>query len=532
MKEQTAARKTKIGLQVKAVLILTFMVLAATTVGGWLYFMVTARILRSNDLHAAESLADGMTGAAAQNMANGDLGAVARLVDGLMEHPQVLDVCIADVNDRTVTAAGQVGADVPIRLLTTKRPALSYERPHGEDYLEIGRPIIRRNAGGGEARLIGGIRLLLDTRDTARILAGVQEEVLLVAALVLSGAIPVGLLLVWRVVCNPIGRLVSATRQLADGDFSIRVNIDSKDEIGELARSFNVMTERLGVSRTQLRQANESLERKVAERTADLETANHRLREEIREKEDFLRAVSHDLSTPLRNIAGMAAMIAVKHRGVLPEEVVTRLERIQANVDVQSELINELLELSRIRTRPERRQRVDFGELLDVLKGTFEYDLKQKKITLTIHGPMPTLRVERNRMRQVFQNLVDNAAKYMHRETGGCIDIRYELIDGMHCFSVSDNGPGIPAEEQDRVFYIFGRGAAETAGRTPGRGVGLALVRSIAHNYDGWAWVESEPGHGATFCVSLDAKATAEKPRKPRSEDIRTREPVAAGDAE
>jgi len=228
----------------------------------------------------------------------------------------------------------------------------------------------------------------------------------------------------------------------------------------------------------------------------------------------------------------MAAMITVKHRGVLPEEVVTRLERIQANVDVQSELINELLELSRIRTRPERRQRVDFGELLDVLKGTFEYDLKAKNITLTIHGPMPTLRVERNRIRQVFQNLVDNAAKYMDRDTGGRIDIRYELVDGAHRFSVSDNGPGISPEEQDRIFYIFGRGAAEASGDTPGRGVGLALVRSIAHNYDGWAWVESETGQGATFWVSLDAAATAQKPGTTRSDDAPAPEPVVAGEAE
>ena len=530
MAKRPTARKMKIGLQIKAVLVLTFVVLTATATGGWLYCMVTARILRSNDLHLAESLTDGMTGAAAQNMANGDLGAVARLVDGLMAHPKVLDVCIADVNDRAVTTAGQVGVDVPYRLVTTQRPALSYERQLSEEYLEVGRPIIQRG-DAGEAKLIGGIRILLDTRDTARILVGVQEEVLLVTALVLCGTIPLGLVLVWRVVCNPIRRLVLATGRVADGDFTTRVETADKDEIGELAHSFNVMTERLGVSRRQLRQANEGLERKVAERTGELEMANRRLREEIREKEDFLRAVSHDLSTPMRNIAGMAAMIIAKHRDVLPEEVVKRLERIQANVDAQTELISELMELSQIRTKPERRQRVDLGELLNMLKGTFEYDLKLKNIELTIHGPMPTLRVEKNRIRQVFQNLIDNAAKYMDRDSGGRIDVRHELVDGMHRFKVTDNGPGIAAAEQERIFYIFGRVATDTNANVPGKGVGLALVRSIAHNYDGWAWVESSPGAGSTFCVALDAQAVADKHKPDRTKSDRTPidEPANAG---
>ncbi len=525
MGERERTRRIKIGLQVKAVLVLTFVVLIATATGGWLYYMVTARILRDNDLYQSESLVEGMTGAAAQNLANGDLGAVAKLVDGLMQHPKVVDVCIVDLSGRTVTSAGEVGADVPIRLLTTERPALSYQVKHGEDFLEIGRPIFLRS--GRQAKLLGGIRILADTRETAMILSGVQEEILLVAALVLCSAIPVGLLLVWRVVCHPIGRLVRATARVADGDFTTRVESVSKDEMGELANSFNLMTERLGISRRQLRRANESLEQKVTGRTAELELANRRLREEIREKEDFLRAVSHDLSAPLRNIAGMAAMISIKHRTELPREVVGRLERIQANVDVQSELINELLELSRIRTRPERRQRVDFGQLLDVLRETFDYDLKQRNIKLTVHRPMPTLRVAKSRMRQVFQNFVENAVKYMQRKTGGSIDVRYAMVDGMHRFSVSDNGPGIRPDEQDRIFYIFGRAATDANVDLPGRGVGLALVRSIAHNYDGWAWVESTLGEGSTFHIALDPKKTTD----PREQDEHASTPAEEPEA-
>ncbi len=513
MDRQSARRKVRTGLQIKAALSLTFVVLAAISAGGWLYYMVTARILHDNDRLQAESIIGGLTGAAAWNMANGDTEALRKLIDGLLEHPKTLDAVLVDRGGNVLTSAGRVGADVPFRLVTCKPAAFSYELLHGEDFLEIGRPIVLPGARDRPARLVGGIRLLLDTRETARILAGVQQEIFLVAALVLACAIPVGLVLVWRVVCQPVRRLMTATARVADGDFSTRVQARHDDEIGELARSFNIMTERLAVSRQQLRMANELLERKVAERTGELEQANRRLREEIREKEDFLRAVSHDLSAPLRNIAGMATMISVRHRGVLPQEVLARLDRIQANVQAETELIDELLELSRIRTRPERRQLVDFASLLQELAAAFEFELKGRHIALHVHRPMPALYVERNRMRQVFQNLIDNAIKYMHRDTGGRIDVRYELAEGMHRFSVADNGPGIAPQEQERIFYVFRRAASAANAQLPGRGVGLALVRSVAHNYQGWAWVSSRPGQGATFCVALDPKCTVEPPR-------------------
>jgi len=497
-----------IGLQVKGVLVLTFIVLIAISSGGWLYYMVTARMLRANDVHEAERLARALAVAAAPNMVGGKLQAVRKLTVAALDHPNVHHVCVVDRRGGVIMTAGGRGPDIPAVGLASERPTLSYDIQRGENFLEMGRPIIAPGRTG-QARLVGGVRMLVDTRATARILAGVQEEMGLSAALVLVCAIPLGLLLVWRVVGLPVGRLVRATRRLSEGDFSARVETHRNDEIGELACSFNTMAERLNASQQQLRLANESLERKVAERTGELERANRRLRHEMDEKEDFLRAVSHDLSAPLRNIAGMATMISMKYAPALPEEVQTRLERIQANVASETDLIAELLELSRIRTRPQRRQRVDFGELLNELAGSFEYELKQKQIELIVHQPMPVLHVARNRMRQVLQNLVDNAIKYMDRATGGRIEVRHEEREGMHRFSVSDNGPGIRPEEQDRIFYIFGRAASARSANLPGRGVGLASVRSIAQTYDGWAWVESAEGAGSTFHVTLDAKRTA-----------------------
>ena len=246
------------------------------------------------------------------------------------------------------------------------------------------------------------------------------------------------------------------------------------------------------------------------------------------EKEDFLRAVSHDLNAPLRNIAGMASMIATKYRNHIPEDGLARLQRIEANVEVETGLINELLELSRIKTRPEARTMVNFEALLEELHRAFEYELKAKSIELAIRRPMPTLYVERNRLRQVFQNLLDNAVKYMSDRPDGKIEIGHSIADGMHLFYVADNGPGIAPEDQERIFYVFRRAA--TAIGLAGKGVGLALAKSIVSNYEGRIWVESEPGSGSAFYVALSAECTRGPAERSAHETAdSTPECVAAG---
>src|SRR5205085_4930750 len=127
----------------------------------------------------------------------------------------------------------------------------------------------------------------------------------------------------------------------------------------------------------------------------------------------FLRAVSHDLNAPLRNISGMATMLLMKNREKFDEDIIHRLERIQKNVQVETDLISELLELSRIKTRRQKMETVDLRHMVEELGGMFENDLKSKQIQLIVDTPLPSLSCERARLRQVFQNLIDNAIKYM-----------------------------------------------------------------------------------------------------------------------
>jgi hypothetical protein len=312
---------------------------------------------------------------------------------------------------------------------------------------------------------------------------------------------------------------------LSEGDFTARVHTARRDEIGELAAAFDAMADEIDASHQKLRRTNEELERNVAQRTEELERANRRLRDEIAEKDDFLRAVSHDLNAPLRNIGGIAGMIALKWGGQLPEEVLTRLARITANVETESDLINELLELSRIRSRPQTREWVDFGVLLPAVRDSLEYDLKRKNIAVTIAAGMPRLFVERVRMMQAFRNLLDNAVKYLGERSDGQIEIGYEKIDGTHRFHVADNGPGVPADQRERIFGVFRRAHAAGAAGVPGKGVGLAVVKSIVSNYEGRVWVEANEPQGAVFYIALGEKCA----REPETPAWRQSPAVAAG---
>ena len=307
---------------------------------------------------------------------------------------------------------------------------------------------------------------------------------------------------------RPISRLAKAARNVAAGEFTT-VDIRRSDALGTLADAYNDMVLQLSQQKgrtddveQQLRKSNASLEKKVAQRTAEIEAATTRLSSEISEKEDFLRAVSHDLNAPLRNIDGMVTMLLRKHQTSLPEEVIQRLDRIKHNVRVETDLIQELLDLSRIKSQREMMENVNVQDLVEELRLTFDNDLRDHGIDLIIETRLPIIRGERNRIRQVLQNLIDNAIKYMGSSIEPQIRVGCLLKRDEAEFYVRDTGIGIKPEDMEKVFYVFRRGSNH--GQVGGKGVGLASVKSIVEMYLGTIWVESRPGSGSTFRFTIN----------------------------
>jgi len=518
---------TRIGLQLASALILCFLVTAVTAAGGWCYYRAASDSLRGSDRKHAERLARALAMAAQYDLRQGQQHPLQRLVGDFLRHDNVRCAALLDSRGTVVASASRGGRGTPQELLRLPVAVCSTtDRPDGT--LLLAQPIVMRDVIWFDDRLVGAVRVVFDTTPTIARLRTVMHQMFAAAGVIVFLGIPLGYLLVWRLIVRPIRCLVAVTVRLARGDYSARASLRGSDEAARLAAAFNAMADEVERARARLLAANEDLERRVAGRTRELEAANGRLRQETAEKNDFLRAVSHDLNAPLRNIGGMASLLLLKWRAVLPEEVVSRLERIAANVDHEAALIAELLELSRIQTRPQRRCVVDMGELIADVAATFDHELRDGGIELTIERPMPALHVEPSRMRQVFQNLIDNAVKYMDRPEGGRIRVSCRHADGAHDFAVSDNGPGIPPDQLEKVFYIFRRGTGPQAARVAGKGVGLALVRTVAARYEGRAWADSAPGQGATFHVTLADRCTRPPPFAQEDEHVDDGQPIPA----
>lgn len=369
-----------------------------------------------------------------------------------------------------------------------------------------------------QPRPIGYISVIRSSWKSPEYLQRTPIIISLFGLLVLALSLPIIMILVRRIL-YPVRQLVAATRQIAAGNLDAEVAIHRPDTIGALARSFNEMTLRIKAQKEQLARANEELaaanrdlEQRIRQRTMQLVQANQKLNSEAAEKEDFLRAVSHDLNAPLRNIAGMANMLIIKYRDSLTEDALYRLERIKKNTEVETDLIGELLELSRLKTRRQKMEPIDLQPLLDEVAGLFENDLRNSGIQLIFDTPLPAICAERSRFRQIFQNLIDNAIKYMGT---GAIDPttgqpRREIHIGCYLhksqpeFYVSDTGMGIEPQDADKVFFVFRRGRQRTTQAIAGRGVGLASVKSIIEMYGGTIRLRSTPQQGSTFYFTID----------------------------
>jgi signal transduction histidine kinase len=363
-------------------------------------------------------------------------------------------------------------------------------------------PVFQINAKGQQGSVSGYLHVASSSESMLAKLKFLQGSVLLTCMGVVLLAVPIAGLIA-RHITVPIQRLAGAAHALADGDLSHRVEIQRSDELGELADAFNRMADQVQEQQDDIKRINAGLEQKVHERTGELEQANRQLNAEMAEKEDFLRAVSHDLNAPLRNIAGMTSMLLLKYKDTLEKDAVQRLERIQKNVAVESELINELLELSRIKSRREKIERVDLHELITSVGEGFSSDLETKRITFSVNGRLPVMKGERARLRQVFQNLIDNGVKYMREDGPRTITAGVNWGQNEVIMYVKDTGMGIAADELPHLFHVFRRAKSASIMKIPGKGVGLASVKSIIENYRGRLWAESTPGEGTTFFLAI-----------------------------
>jgi len=205
---------------------------------------------------------------------------------------------------------------------------------------------------------------------------------------------------------------------------------------------------------------------------------------------------------PLVALLGFSRLLRQDYGELLNQTGAHFLDRIEQSGRTMESLIHDLLELSRIGQRGDRPSFVDPRAVFMQLQAELKPRLESAGIRLVLPNAPPSLvYCDRTRLYQVMSNLIGNAIDHMGTTENAQIRVSVaEDADG-HVITVEDNGCGISSENQERIFEVF-----QSMGRTDGRrgtGIGLAIVKKIAETHDGRAWVESEPGRGACFHVTL-----------------------------
>ncbi len=286
--------------------------------------------------------------------------------------------------------------------------------------------------------------------------------------------------------------ILLSAQAVGNGDFSRKARAYSTDEIGTLANSFNSMAAKLELLEKENREVNNSLEKKVRQRTSEMESKN-------KELEQFAYVASHDLLEPLRTISGFVDLLQKEYKEKLRGNGDIYLNYLSHASDRMKVLIKDLLDYSRI-GREKAAMPVDCDEVLDEVLADLGKSIRESGAMVTYQN-LPALYAYPTELKLLFQNLIGNAIKFRHKERSPEISVSATSEGNGWKFEVCDNGIGIEKQNLDRIFIIFQRLHNRT--QYEGSGIGLAHCKKIVELHDGKIWAESEPGQGSRFYFTM-----------------------------
>jgi signal transduction histidine kinase len=327
-----------------------------------------------------------------------------------------------------------------------------------------------------------------------------------------------------RFMTRPMLAIAGTAREVVQQrDYSRRAPKMSDDEVGVLVDSFNDMlaeierrTQDLELSNREFAREvaerakaeaevlslNAALEDRVRDRTEQLEAANHEL-------EAFAFSVSHDLRAPLRAIDGFGQALLEDFPDDVPEEAKRYLTRIRNSTLRMGQLIEDLLNLSRVSRGALERSAVDLGELAQQVANELALHYPAHPVALSVWPDMMT-RADPRLLRAALENLLGNAWKFTANVSEPRVEVGVLRDGGKEVFYVRDNGAGFSMDYAGKLFTPFQR--LHSAAEFSGTGIGLATVQRIVVRHGGRIWADAKVGKGAAFYFTLGADATSERP--------------------
>ncbi len=313
-------------------------------------------------------------------------------------------------------------------------------------------------------------------------------------------------MILYHIVTKPLSVLVDGMNKLSKGDMDYRIDINSKDEIGMLAGSFNSMAEELKQYKDKMENWTRSLEEEVQKKTAEIVRAQEQLinAEKLASLGRMAAGVAHELNSPLTGIVTFAHLMLKR----IPPENTQDAEDLKVIIDQTercSRIVRGLLGFSR-KTASEKAN-VDMNILIENTLSMVRNQAKFYNIAFDVQldRTIPEVNVDPNQIQQVFLNLLINSADAMEEKGRIAISSRMADDDGNKFVELefTDTGPGIPEDIRSRVFEPF----FTTKPTGKGTGLGLAVSYGIIKKHDGQIFVKSEQGKGASFFIRLPIPA-------------------------
>jgi signal transduction histidine kinase len=407
-----------------------------------------------------------------------------------------------------VTRTGELIAHPDISLVLQRRNVAQLEQAKAAFQASPGAPrpsaIVAQNLQG---RKVLASFAFIPTLDWAVILERPVEEAyepLYASMMRTSALLLIGLgmallasLFVARRVVRPLRTLREGVERIGSGDLGYRLELKTGDEIEALADEFNKMT-------AQLHESYANLEQKVEARTRELGDANQQLEAASRHKSQFLANVSHELRTPLNSIIGFTRIVLRKSEGLIPGLQKENLQKVLISSEHLLNLINGLLDLSKIEAgRMEvYAETFKLDDVVRLATSTIEPMLKDGRVRLVteIAPDIPPLKTDRDKLKQALLNLLSNAVKFTQK---GEIKVSAWQENGTLKLTVADTGIGMKKEALDYIFEEFRQADMSSTRRYGGTGLGLAIVKRFINLMGGDISVESEVGKGSKFTVTI-----------------------------
>lgn len=325
-----------------------------------------------------------------------------------------------------------------------------------------------------------GITVNIDQDEVFEPLYKLQRIVLTIILMILFFTILIALY-VSHLFTRPIINLTNTAIKISNGDLSERIEINSKDEIGVMASSFNKMAESLIYANNDLLQKNESLKIQKSE------------------LERFTYISSHDLQEPLRSITSFTELLEKNYKNNLDNQSKEYINLIIKSSKRMKDQINDFLDYVKINNKTYQYQKTDLNTIFKDVLNDISHLIKENNSVINTTS-LPTLTVSPDLIFQLFKNLIFNSLKYRTSQQP-IVNISSEYKDNQWYFKVSDNGIGIEEKYHSKIFEIFQR--LHSREKYEGSGIGLATCKKIVELHSGKIWVESNAEIGTSFYFTI-----------------------------